>query len=203
MQLGYIRVSSLLQNEIRQLDGIKLDKKFIDRCSGKTNDRPALRDLLEFAREGDTIVIHSIDRLARNLIDLKNIVEKATKKNIKIRFIKENLEFVGENSPIAKLMLNMIGSFAEFERDLIRERQLEGIAIAKQQGRYKGRKKSLNQEEIKKLMQRLNSGFYKNKTALAKEFNIDRTTLYLYAKKYANFFKEENNYQTDITDFVE
>ena len=104
------------------------------RASGKDTQRPELERLLAFAREGDTVVVHSMDRLARNLDDLRLIVQKLTKRGVRIEFVKENLTFTGEDSPLANLMLSVMGAFAEFERALIRERQREGIALAKQRG---------------------------------------------------------------------
>ncbi len=140
-KIGYVRVSSLDQNQVRQLDGIKLDKVFTDKASGKDTNRPALNALLDFVREGDTVVVHSMDRLARNLDNLRYLVQLLTKKGIEVEFVKEHLTFTGKDSPMAQLMLSVMGAFAEFERALIKERQREGIAIAKQKGFYKGRKK--------------------------------------------------------------
>lgn len=179
-QIGYIRVSSVDQNTSRQLDGILVDKTFIDKCSGKDTNRPQLKAMLEFARDGDLILVHSMDRLARNLDDLRKIVQQLTTKGIKVRFIKENLEFNGDDSPMAMLLLSVMGAFAEFERNLIRERQLEGVALAKKSGKYKGRINSLNQEQIQDLKQKVAERY--KKTELAKEFGISRETLYRYLK---------------------
>ena len=179
--IGYIRVSSSDQNPNRQLDGIELDKTFVDIASGKDVNRPQLEALLSYAREGDIIVVHSMDRLARNLDDLRKLVSELTKKQISIKFIKENLTFNGEDSPISNLLLSVMGAFAEFERALIRERQLEGIALAKKQGKYKGRKKALNAEQIEDLKNRVAAGG--NKTQIAKDFKISRETLYKYIGK--------------------
>ena len=110
--------------------------------------------LLAFAREGDTVVVHSMDRLARNLDNLRLIVQKLTQRGVRIEFVKENLTFTGEDSPLANLMLSVMGAFAEFERALIHERQREGIALAKQRGAYRGRKKSLSPEQAAQLRQR-------------------------------------------------
>lgn len=178
--VGYIRVSSVDQNIHRQLDGITLDKTFVDKCSGKDTNRPALTNMLEFVREGDTIIVHSMDRLARNLYDLRGLMQKLTIKGIKVQFIKENLLFTGEDSPMANLLLSVMGAFAEFERALIRERQLEGVAIAKKNGKYRGRSNSLSDEQIKALKQKVADRY--KKTDLAKEFGISRETLYRYIK---------------------
>jgi hypothetical protein len=127
---------------------------FTDKASGKDTQRPELDSLLTFVREGDTVVVHSMDRLARNLDDLRRLVQKLTKRGVRIEFVKECLTFTGEDSPMANLMLSVMGAFAEFERALIRERQREGIALAKQRGAYRGRKKALSPEQCAELRQR-------------------------------------------------
>lgn len=148
-KVGYIRVSSVDQNVERQLDGITLDKVFTEKVSGATTDRPQLQAMLEYVREGDTIVVHSIDRLARSLADLLKLVEDLNKRGIHIRFNKEQLEFTGEDNPTQHLMLSMMGAVAQFERAMIRERQKEGIAKAKQKGVYKGRTKTVDDDAIR------------------------------------------------------
>lgn len=179
-RIGYVRVSSFDQNPERQLENIKTGKVFTDKASGKDTQRPQLDALLSFVREGDTVVVHSMDRLARNLDDLRRLVQKLTKCGVCIEFAKENLTFTGEDSPMANLMLSVMGAFAEFERALIRERQREGIALAKQRGAYRGRKKSLLPEQIAELRQRAVAG--EQKTALAREFGISRETVYQYLR---------------------
>ncbi|WP_395375733.1 recombinase family protein [Marinicella sp. W31] len=179
-KLGYIRVSTIDQNTERQLEEIQLDRKFVDKASGKDTNRKQLDELILFARDGDTIYIHSMDRLARNLNDLLNIVTVLTDKGVEVRFHKENLAFDGKDSPMSKLMLSVMGAFAEFERSLIRERQREGIALAKRRGVYKGRKKALSEADIKNVVEKANSGG--NKTQLAKQYGISRETLYQYLK---------------------
>ena len=139
MKIGYRRVSTLDQNTARQLDGLTLDKTFEDHASGKDTARPQLQAALEWVREGDTLVIHSMDRLARNLADLLRIVADLTNRKVKVEFVKENLTFTGEDSAIATLMLSIMGAVASFERSMILERQREGVALAKKAGRYKGR----------------------------------------------------------------
>lgn len=178
--IGYVRVSSLDQNPERQLENLTLDKIFIDKASGKDTNRPQLEALFNYVREGDQIIVHSMDRLARNLDDLRQIVNRLTSQQISIRFIKENLIFTGEDSPMATLLLSVMGAFAEFERSLIKERQREGIAIAKQKGLYKGRKPKLNKDKVALLKERVASGEKKNRIAL--EFKISRETLYQYLK---------------------
>jgi DNA invertase Pin-like site-specific DNA recombinase len=145
-EIGYIRVSSYDQNTSRQLEGLTLDKVFVDKASGKDIHRPELENLKQFVREGDTVIVHSMDRLARNLDDLRKTVRNLTHKGVKIQFLKENIIFSGEDSPLANLLLSVMGAFAEFERALIKERQLEGIAMAKKRGVYKGRKRESAQQ---------------------------------------------------------
>src|SRR5262249_26958727 len=125
-RIGYVRVSSDDQNTNRQLEHLDADKVFIDKASGKGTDRPQFQAMLSYAREGDTIVVHSMDRLARNVDDLRRIVQQETRRGVRVQFVKENLTFTGEDSPMAVLMLSVLGSIAQFERDLIRERQREG-----------------------------------------------------------------------------
>ena len=179
-RIGYIRVSSFDQNPERQLEHVPVDKVFTDKASGKDTQRPQLDALLDFVREGDTLVVHSMDRLARNLDDLRRLVQQLTRRGVRITFVKEGLTFTGEDSPMANLLLSVMGAFAEFERALIRERQREGIALAKQRGVYRGRKKALSPEQMAELRQRAAAGECKAK--LAREFGISRETLYQYLK---------------------
>jgi len=179
-RIGYIRVSTFDQNPDRQLDTVQVSKKFIDKASGKDVKRPQFEALMSFVRTGDIVVVHSMDRLARNLDDLRSIVQTLTQRGICIEFVKENLKFSGEDSPMAILMLSVMGAFAEFERSLIRERQREGIALAKQRGAYRGRKRSLSDSEILLLRQRIQNGDKKAK--VAREFGISRETLYQYLR---------------------
>ena len=181
MIVGYKRVSTFEQNSSRQLESQNLDKLFVDTVSGKNTDRPQLKALLEFVRDGDVVLVHSMDRLARNLDDLRLLVKSLTSKGIHIQFVQENIVFTGEDSPMSQLLLSVMGAFAEFERSLIRERQREGIALAKKRGVYKGRKQSLDREQILKLKERINTGVAKS--IVAKEFGICRATLYQYLKQ--------------------
>jgi len=175
-EIGYIRVSSVDQNTDRQLNGIKLKKVFTDKRSGKDTERPALTDLLEWIRKGDTVHVHSIDRLARNLKDLQALVETITGKGASLIFHKENLTFTGAESPLQNLMLQMMGAFAEFERSLIKERQREGIRAAKIAGKQIGAKPKLSKSEIREIKTRIEKG--EGKTSLAREYGISRQTLY-------------------------
>ncbi|MFC4159502.1 recombinase family protein [Chitinimonas lacunae] len=179
-RIGYVRVSSFDQNPERQLEHVQVDKVFTDKASGKDTQRTQLDALLGFVREGDTVVVHSMDRLARNLDDLRCLVQGLTQRGVRIEFVKEHLTFTGEDSPIANLMLSVMGAFAEFERALIRERQREGIALARQRGAYRGRKKALAPERVAELRRRTAAG--EKKAQLAREFGISRETLYQYLK---------------------
>jgi DNA invertase Pin-like site-specific DNA recombinase len=177
--VGYVRVSSLDQNTERQLDGIKVDKLFTEKASGKDANRPQLQACLSYLREDDTLIVHSMDRLARNVDDLRHIVQELVDKGVSVLFVKENLAFKpGANNPFDKLMLTLLGAFAEFERALIRERQREGIALAKQRGVYKGRPFKLDGEQLDLLYVRVDAG--EEKASLAKEFGISRQALYRY-----------------------
>jgi DNA invertase Pin-like site-specific DNA recombinase len=180
-RIGYIRVSTIDQNTERQLEGIEVAKVFTDKASGKDTQRPQLEALMSFVRTGDTMVVHSMDRLARNLDDLRRIVQTLTAKGVRIEFVKEHLTFTGEDSPMASLMLSVMGAFAEFERALIHERQREGIELAKQRGAYKGRKKSLSEAAVAEFRQRLATGV--TKAQVAREFGISRETLYQYLRE--------------------
>lgn len=140
MNIGYVRVSTVDQNLDRQFEGLKkhnIDKYFNEKVSAKDTNRPVLKSMLEFAREGDTIYIHSFDRLARSTKDLLDIVEQLQSKGITLVSNKENID---TNTATGKLMLTMIGAINAFERENMLERQREGIAVAVQEGKYKGRK---------------------------------------------------------------
>ena len=178
--IGYMRVSTFEQNTDRQLNGMEFDRTFIDKASGKDTVRPKLEEMLLFVREGDIICVHSIDRLARNLVDLRRLVERIISKGATLKFVKENLTFAVDNSAMSVLMLSVMGSFAEFERALIRERQREGIAIAKTKGVYKGRLPKLKNEQIIELHRRVKNR--EPKARIAREMGISRTTLYAYEK---------------------
>ena len=179
-RIGYIRVSTIDQKGDRQLEGVQLDRRFEDKASGKDSKRPQLEALLEFAREGDTVIVHSMDRLARNLDDLRRIVKELTGQGVRVEFIKESLTFTGDDSPMATLLLSVMGAFAEFERSLIRERQREGIALAKAKGAYKGRKPALTAEDIALLKSKVSEGIPKARLAVG--FGISRETVYQYLK---------------------
>jgi DNA invertase Pin-like site-specific DNA recombinase len=179
-RIGYIRVSSFDQNPERQLEDVEVDRFFSDQASGKDVHRPQLEALMDFARDGDTVVVHSMDRLARNLDDLRRIVQALTRRGVCIEFKKEQLSFTGEDSPMAKLMLSVMGAFAEFERALLKERQREGIALAKQRGAYRGRKRALSDAQVAEARGQVAAG--KKKAQVARELGISRETLYKYLR---------------------
>lgn len=175
--IGYARVSSTAQNEARQVEALTgVDRLFVDKASGKNTERPELTSALGYVREGDTLRVPSMDRLARNLDDLRAIVRGLTDKGVRVEFIKEGLTFTGEDSAMSTLLLSMLGAVAEFERSLIRERQQEGIAIAKQNGVYTGRKPALSAEKVTEARQSIAQGIPKAK--VARDLGVSRQTLY-------------------------
>jgi len=175
-RIGYIRVSSVDQNTIRQLDGVQLDKTFTDKASGKDTNRPQLKAALDYLRDGDVLVVHSMDRLARNITDLLHTVEALNDRGVVIEFAKEGLNFTGDDSAMSKLMLTIMGGVAEFERAMIRERQMEGIAKAKQAGKYRGRQSTMTSAQAQAIRERVAAGC--NKAALAREYGVTRQTIY-------------------------
>jgi DNA invertase Pin-like site-specific DNA recombinase len=176
-------VSSLDQNTKRQLDGIALDKVFTDKASAKDTNRPQLQAALDHVRAGDTLIVHSMDRLARNVEDMLRLVREINDRGVSVQFVKENMSSTaGNEDPRSTLMFTMLSAFAQFERALIKERQREGIALAKAKGNvYKGRKPALSPEKAILLRQRVAQGA--KKSALAKEFGISRETLYQYIRE--------------------
>ena len=191
--VGYIRVSTLDQNTSRQeeqLQGFQLHETFIEKASGKDTERPQLQAALKHCRKEDTLIVHSMDRLARNLDDLRAIVKGLTDRGVAVQFVKESMTFTGEDSPMSKLMLSVMGAFAEFERSLIKERQREGIAIAKTKGAYAGRKPTLSDTQAAELLAKDKANGQKNRAALAREYGISRETLYQYLRTAANTSQE-------------
>lgn len=175
MRLAYVRVSTAEQNEQRQVEAMKrydIEKWFIEKVSGKDTNRPKLQELLDFAREGDTIHIHDFSRLARSTKDLLDIVEQLNIKGVHLVSNKENID---SSTPTGKLMLTMIGAINEFERTNLLERQREGIAIAKRDGRYKGGKAKTVADFAEHYSR------YKTreitKSALARQLGVSRPTL--------------------------
>jgi len=176
--VGYIRVSSVTQNTDRQLVDIELDTIFEEKASAKDTNRPELKRCIKHLRSGDTLHVHSIDRLARDLRDLENIIEELTSNGVEIKFHKENLAFTGDDSPMSKLLLQLLGAVAGFERAIIKERQREGIAARKAKGLPVGAKPKLTKDQVVELKNRVAAG--ESKASVAKAFSISRPTLYSY-----------------------
>lgn len=175
--VGYGRVSSASQNEARQVEALAAcDRVFIDKASGKSTERPELAAVLGYVREGDTLRVPSMDRLARNLEDLLSLVRGLTERGVRVEFIKEGQTFTGQDSPMATLLLSLLGAVASFERSLIRERQAEGIALAKERGVYKGRAKALTTEQVNEARERVGAGV--PKAVVARDLGVSRQTLY-------------------------
>lgn len=184
-RIGYVRVSSEDQNDARQLDGVALDKTYCDKASGKDTNRPQLQTMLEFVREGDIIFVHSMDRLSRSLSDLQRMVEGLASKGITVTFVKEGLTFEppatgadAHKTAYSTLMLQLLGAVSQFERALIKERQREGIAIAKTKKLYKGRKPKLDTAAVAKLHRMAADGV--SKVEIAETLGISRASVYVY-----------------------
>lgn len=177
-RIGYLRVSSADQSTARQLDGVQVDRVYEDAASGKDTNRPELARCLDALREDDTLVVHSMDRLARSLRDLEQLVADLTKRGVAVQFVKEGLTFTGDDNPMATLMLQLMGAVGQFERALIKERQREGIAVAKTKGVYKGRKPSLSAAQVAEIRAAVAADPKVNKAALAKRYGVSRATLY-------------------------
>ena len=176
---GYKRVSTMVQNTERQLDGVVVDKIFEDKLSGKDTERPQLLAMLDQLRDGDTVMVHSLDRLGRNIDDLRNLVQSMVAQGVTVIFKKENLTFSPDTAnPFSELMLNMLAAVAQFERQIINERQREGVQIAKRNGVYKGRKQEMTAERIAEIKTRIDAG--EAKARIAKDMKISRDTLYRY-----------------------
>lgn len=177
MKVGYIRVSSVDQNSERQLDGIEIERVFEEKVSGADANREQLKACLEFLRAGDVLFVHSIDRLARDLKQLLTIVSDLTNRGVIVKFVTENMEFGNDSNPLSHFMLSILGAFAEFERKMIKQRQMEGIRKAKERGQQLGRAplKAKLQKEIKRRLEA------KQKAPLiAAEMNIGVSTVYKY-----------------------
>lgn len=175
-QIGYIRVSTTTQNTDRQLDGLELDRVFEDKVSGKSADRPQLEALMAHLRSGDTLHVHSIDRLARNLADLLLLIESITDKGVAVQFHKEALTFTGDDSPMQNMMLQLMGAVAQFERSMINERAAEGREAAKAKGVRFGRKPMLSGAQVAELTERRSQG--ESVARLAIDFDVSRQAIY-------------------------
>jgi DNA invertase Pin-like site-specific DNA recombinase len=178
-RVAYVRVSAADQNEARQLEAVgECDRVYIEKQSARSRaDRVKLEECIRYLRDGDELVVASMDRLARSLVDLKQIVGEITAKGASVEFVHERATYAaGAQDPRADLMLSLLGAFAEFERAIIRERQAEGIAIAKSKGKYKGRKRVLTAEQIEKARARVEAG--EGPSAIARDLGVGRSTLY-------------------------
>lgn len=180
---AYKRVSTLEQNLDRQLPDFNADVVLEEKISAKDTKRPKLEMLLEVVGKGDEIHIHELSRLARSVQDLIDIVQQVVSKGASIKFHKENLEFAPDKkaNSFQSLMLNLLGSIAQFERDLMLERQREGISIAKQKGVYKGRQSKFTENDLQRIRSEFASA--KNKAKLASKWGISRSYLYQIAKE--------------------
>ena len=184
-RVAYKRVSSLDQSTARQLDGLTFDREFVDHASGKDTSRPALQEALAYVREGDTLTIHSMDRLARNLGDLLHIVADLTGRKVRVEFVKEALTFTGEDSPMATLMLSIMGAVAAFERSMILERQREGVAIAKKAGKYLGRAPAIRSNNGKLAELKRMAAEKVPISEMARQLKVSRQTIYSALKQEA------------------
>jgi DNA invertase Pin-like site-specific DNA recombinase len=183
MNIGYIRVSTIEQNEGRQIEGLKkhdIEKWFTEKVSAKDTNRPQLKEMIEFARKGDTIYIHSLDRLARSTKDLLEIVEGLQAKGIHLVSNKENID---TSTATGKLMLTMIGAIAEFERANMLERQKEGIAIAVAEGKFKGRKQIDYPDNWNEVYPKWKSREMTSNNAMD-QLGLKRNTFYKLVEKY-------------------
>lgn len=189
--VGYIRVSTTEQNTERQLDGLKLNKVFIDKITGTTKQRPELQRMLEYVRYGDMVVVHSLDRLARNFNDLLDVIKLLNNKGVIFKSLKENIVIDGSRkNPMDMLILHIFGAVAEFNHSLIKEAQREGIAKAKAKGVYKGRKSILDEkttQKIETLLEQRNSSAEQyqaiSNADIAKRVGISKSTLYRYLSR--------------------
>lgn len=177
-RIGYRRVSTTDQSTDRQLEGIKLDHVFTDKMSGKDMERPELQSMIAYVRKGDHIYVHELSRLGRSVIDLHQIVKQLLEKDVSITFVKEKMDYQPgkKTDPVQELMFGMLASFAQFERSLIKQRQKEGIAIAKAKGKHLGRPILLNDSQREQLRAKRSEGA--TPTVLAKEFGVSRATIY-------------------------
>lgn len=174
-----------MQSTDRQLVGVKFDKEFIEKASAKDRKRPVLEDAMAYVREGDTFVVHSMDRLARNLVDLVQIVEELVKKGVEVEFVKEGLRFDGTPDHFKRLQLQMLGAAAEFERALLRERQREGQLAARLKGKsLGGAPKALVGSDLKAFKADVKAGEL-TKKAIARKYGISLRSVYNYLSEIA------------------
>lgn len=191
MKFLYARTSSVTQNLQRQvLNESAYDRTYMDQCSGKNTNRPQLQAMLDNLRPGDEITCHSLDRLARNTFDLLALVKEIIEKGCSVVFVKENLRFEpGENNPISNLTLQILAAIAQFERELIKARQAEGIAIAKEKKKFKGSTEKLSKDAAKELKEMVSTKKISIKDAM-KRYDISRASVYNYLK---HEYKDDND----------
>lgn len=184
MNIAYVRVSTAEQNEQRQIEALKprsIDKWFIDKCTGKDCDRPKLKEMLQFAREGDTVFVMDWSRLSRSTVDLLRLIDGLSRKKVKLVSLKESFD---TSTPTGRLMLQLIAAINEFERANLLERQREGIEIAKQQGKYQGRKPNQYDENILREILMGLSAHTLTVTDAAKRLGVTRATIYNLCKRH-------------------
>ena len=174
--IGYIRISTSEQNLSRQLESVKLDKIFEEKISSTAITRPVLIECINYLREGDTLHVHCIDRLARNLGDLQNIVSSLNEKGVIVHFHTENMTFTSNASPLQGLLFQTLEAFTQFEKNLIRERQQEGIERAKKEGRHLGRPRKISLEDKKDILIKLKEG--KSPAVIAEEYGVSVSSVY-------------------------
>ena len=178
---NYIRVSTILQNTDRQLIGVDCDVEFVEKVSGKDKNREQLSLMLKILKKGDRVNVHELSRLGRNTQDLLSIVDEIINKECSIKFHKEDLLFGDKKNICNDLMLTILSAVSQMERDLMLERQREGIEIAKLKGKYKGRKPTLSDEQLEQMKQDFNSGM--KKTEIADKYGVTRSYVYQLVKK--------------------
>lgn len=179
-RIGYARVSTIDQHPENQLHGIEIDKLFIEKA-GAYDERPVLKEMLNYLRDDDVLYIQRIDRIARNPSELRDIVQKITDKKASVTFLHENFTIDSNRSPASLLMLTVIGAFGELETSIRAERTREGIERGRREGKYKGRKPSISMKELEKLKEMIyDLGMSKAKVGRA--FNISTPTVYAYLR---------------------
>lgn len=187
IKIGYVRVSSKDQNEARQIralkdQGVSEEHIYIDKCSGANADRPSLKAMLSFVRKGDVVIVEDFSRLSRSITDLLSISDKLQQKNVGLVSLKEKLD---TNTPTGRLLFNFIGILNQFEREMIKERQQEGIKIAKEQGKFKGRKPTPLPPDYWYVMDLLKNGTIKPKQAMNR-LHLKKTAYYNMIKRYGS-----------------
>lgn len=202
-RFGYRRVSSITQNLGRQLQGVELDRIFEDKLSGKDTNRPQLQLLLSFIEKGDAVYVHSLDRLGRNYSDLIKLVNEIINKGASLHFMKEKINLhPGKSDPFAELQITLFSAFAQFERALIKERQEEGIALAKRERKYKGRQPSLDEQTLRQIFNMHWLGLSHKK--IGKRLNLKPLTVWNYVTKNPRliFLKDPNHPKTQLVERI-